>query len=70
MRTLSSKALLAALNPSPVFEAVAIFAEQLVLKGDEAWPSESERADNFAWRSGETNEVRILKKTALPLSGI
>jgi len=31
MRTLSSKTLLAALNPSPVFEAIAIFAEQLAL---------------------------------------
>jgi hypothetical protein len=40
MRTLSPKTLVAALNPSPVFEAVAIFAERLVLKGDDPWPSE------------------------------
>ena len=38
MRTLSPKALLTALNPSPVFEAVGSFAERLALKGDAPWP--------------------------------
>jgi hypothetical protein len=47
MRTLSSKALLAGLNPSPVFEAVAIFAEGLVLNGaSESGSSEIDGADN------------------------
>jgi hypothetical protein len=48
MRTLLSKTLLAALNPSPVFEAVAIFAERLVLNGEESKPSEIDGAYNFA----------------------
>ena len=48
MRTLSSKTLLAALNPSPVFEAVAIFAERLALNSDESRPNEIGMADNFA----------------------
>ena len=48
MRTLSPKALLAALNPSPVFEVVGTFAERLALKGDEAWPSEIDGPHNFA----------------------
>ena len=48
MRTLSPKALLAALNPSPVFEVVGTFAERLALKSDEAWPSEIDGPHNFA----------------------
>ena len=48
MRTLSPKTLLAALNPSPVFEAVAIFAERLVLNGDESKTGEIDGADDFA----------------------
>ena len=48
MRTLSPKALLTAFNPSPVFEAVAIFAERLVLNGDESKTGEIDGADDFA----------------------
>ena len=47
MRTLSPKALLATMNPSPLLEAVAIFAERLVLKGDESGLSEIDGADHF-----------------------
>ena len=48
MRTISSKTLLAALNPSPIFEAVAIFAERWVLNDDESKAGEIDGADNFA----------------------
>jgi hypothetical protein len=72
MRTLSPKALLAGLNPSPVFEAVAIFAEGLVLNsGGESGPSEIDRADNSVvpkWR-GQMS-ARFNEETALPLSDI
>ena len=53
MRTLSPRALLTAFNPSPVFEAVAIFAERLVLNGDESKPTEIDGAYNFECQSGE-----------------
>ena len=57
MRTLSPKALLVVLNPSPVFEAVAIFAEQLVLKGDETWPREIDGDGQLSGAKAEgTNE--------------
>ena len=66
MRTLSSKTLLAALNPSPVFEAVAIFAERLALNGDESRPNEICVADNFGVqkRRGQMS-VRFKGETAL-----
>src|SRR6516162_9664968 len=48
MRTLSPKTTLAALNLSPVFEAVAILAERLVLNGDESKTGEIDGADDFA----------------------
>ena len=71
MRTLSPKALLTAFNPSPVFEAVAIFAERLVLNGDESKPSEIDGADNFVVpkRSGQMT-LRFNEETALQLSDI
>jgi hypothetical protein len=71
MRTLSPKALLTAFNPSPVFEAVAIFAERLVLNGDESKPSEIDGEDNFgvAKRRGQMSS-RFNEDTALPLSDI
>jgi hypothetical protein len=71
MRTLSQKALLAALNPSPVFEAVAIFAERLALNCDESGPSKIDGAGNFALpkQRGQTN-LRFSEDTALPLSEI
>ena len=69
MRTLSSKTLLAALNPSPVFEAVAIFAERLALNGDESRPNEICMADNFAVLE-RTNDCRRVPKTQLPLPGV
>ena len=53
MRTLSGKALLASMNPSPLLEAVALFAERLVLKGDESGLSEIDGADHFRCQSGE-----------------
>ena len=63
MRTLAPKALLTAFNPSPVFEAVAIFAERLVLNGDESKPSEIDAAYDFAVPSGENKLPCFLKKT-------
>jgi hypothetical protein len=71
MRTLSPKALLTAFNPSPVFEAVAIFAQRLVLKGDESKPSEIDGADNLVVpkRSGQMT-LRFNEETALQLSDI
>jgi len=67
MRTLSPRALLTAFNPSPVlFEAVAIFAERLVLNGDESKPSEIDGAYNFAVpKRGEQMSVRFKGETAL-----
>ena len=53
MRTFLPKALLAALNLSPVFEAVAIFAEGLVLRGGESRPSKIDGVDNLRCPSGE-----------------
>ena len=66
MRTLSPRALLTAFNPSPVFEAVAIFAERLVLNRDESKPSEIDGPYNFAVpKRGEQMSVRFKGETAL-----
>jgi hypothetical protein len=53
MRTLSPKTLLAVLNLSPVFEAVAIFAERLVLNGDKSKAGEIDGRTTLPSPSGE-----------------
>ena len=45
MKTLSWKSMLASLNPSPLFEAVAAFAEALATKDREICPQQSTRQE-------------------------
>jgi hypothetical protein len=40
MKALTWKEVFASMNPSPVFEALAIFAEDLAIKGDESYEQE------------------------------
>jgi len=46
MKALTWKAMFASLNPSPVFEVVAILAEGLAMNGDESRSRETEGADD------------------------
>ena len=48
MKALTWKNLFATLNPSPVFEAVAIFAEGLAMNSDAAQPMKIAAANAFA----------------------
>ena len=45
MKTLTWKSMLAALNPSPLFEAVAAFAEELATRDRQICPSQSTRRE-------------------------
>jgi hypothetical protein len=45
------KAVFAALNPSPVFDAVAMFAEGLAMRDDESRSKETTGATDLRWRS-------------------
>jgi hypothetical protein len=46
MKALTWKAVFASLNPSPVFEVVAIVAEGLAMNADESRSKETEGADD------------------------
>jgi hypothetical protein len=48
MKALTWKAVFASMNPSPVFEAVAMFGEALAMDGDESRASEIEGAVDSA----------------------
>jgi hypothetical protein len=48
MKALTFKAVFASLNPSPVFEVVAMLAEGLVLNGDESRSKEIAGASDLA----------------------
>jgi hypothetical protein len=48
MKDLTWKAVFASLNPSPVFEVVAIVAEGLAMNGDEPRSKEIDGADDSA----------------------
>jgi hypothetical protein len=48
MKPLTWKAVFAAWNPSPVFEAVAMFAEGLAMRGEESLSKEIGGANDFA----------------------
>ena len=45
METLTWKSMLAALNPSPLFEAVAAFAEELATRDRQICPNQSTRRE-------------------------
>ena len=52
MKGLAWKVAFAALNPSPIFEAVAMFAEKLPMKDDESNSKEINGANDLRCRSG------------------
>jgi len=71
MRTPSATTLLAALNPSPLFEAVAIFADRLVVRGDEFPSSEIDGAHTFAVpKRRRQMTLRFEQNAALPLTEV
>ncbi len=48
MKALTWKAVFASMNPSPVFETVAMFGEALAIKGDESRENEIDEAVDSA----------------------
>jgi hypothetical protein len=48
MKALTWKAVSATLNPSPVFEVIAMFAEGLAIRGEESRSKEIGGANDFA----------------------
>jgi hypothetical protein len=51
MKTLTWKSMLAALNPSPLFEAVAAFAEELATSDRQNCPNQSTRREESSCHS-------------------
>ena len=56
MKALMWKTVLASLNPSPVFEAVAVLAEGLAINSSESIQLELDGADDSAVPKRETKE--------------
>jgi hypothetical protein len=52
MKALAWKAVFASLNPSPVFEVVAIVAEGLAMNDDESGSKENDGADDSSAAPG------------------
>jgi hypothetical protein len=71
MKALTWKAVFASLNPSPVFEVVAVWAEGLAMNGDRSRSKEIDCADDYAVPKRAANEqLRAKEDVAVPLSEI
>ncbi len=65
MKSLTWKSIFASMNPSPVFEAVAMFGEGLAMNGDESGSNEIDRADDSLVPKRPTNERSHAKQADL-----
>lgn len=64
MKALTWKAMFATWNPSPVFEAVAIFAEGLAMSSDKSCSKEIDGENDFALAKAEGNRTAHMEEHA------
>ena len=70
MKALIWKAVFAALNPSPAFEAVAMFAEELVMSGNDLDRDESALTNGHVGAiNSNSRRVEIEQRLATTTSG-
>jgi hypothetical protein len=67
MKAITWKAVFASMNPSPVFEAVAMLGEELAINGDELCANEIDEAVDSAVLNRLSNE-RLRSREADPSS--
>ena len=65
MKALTWKAMFASMNPSPVFEVVAMFGERLAIDGDESCSNELAASGDSAIPKRRANDRSLAKEADL-----